>query len=78
MADLIKRVTERIKSIHCSQPNCRSDSEDNLEIVVFGNLPSDKRGFMCTSCFLEDDIIPQLKRIEFNVLPIRKFMKKLN
>jgi hypothetical protein len=33
---------------------------------------------MCSSCFLEGDIIPQLKRVEFNVLPVRKFMKKLN
>jgi hypothetical protein len=78
MSDLTKRVTEKIKATRCSQPNCFSDSEDNLEVIVFGNLRSDKRGFMCSSCFLEGDIIPQLKRVEFNVLPVRKFMKKLN
>lgn len=32
---------------------------------------------MCSSCFLEDSIIPKLKKVECNVLPIRKFMKKL-
>lgn len=44
---------------------------------MFGEIPSDKRGFMCTSCFLEDGIIPLLKRVEFNVLPVKKFLKKL-
>lgn len=78
MADFAKRVTDRVKSFRCSQPDCKSDNEDNLEVIVYGDIDCDRRGFMCTSCFIEGNIIPLLKKVEFNVLPIRKFMLKLH
>lgn len=55
MTEFTKRVSDRVKGFKCSQNKCRSNEEDNLEIIVFGsNDKAPKRGFMCSSCFLDD------------------------
>jgi hypothetical protein len=36
MADFTKKVSERVKTFKCGQSKCRSNEEDNLEIIVFG------------------------------------------
>lgn len=45
------------------QPDCKSDGEDNLELVVFGNSSLKRAGFMCSSCFIDGDLIKALGKV---------------
>lgn len=55
MTEFTKKVSQRVKTFKCSQNKCRSNTEDNLEIIIFGeNDYAPKKGFMCSCCFLDD------------------------
>ena len=80
MTEFTKKVSDRVKTFKCSKESCRSDNEDNMEVVVFGDDPTaTKRGFMCSSCFLSDPaMISEFKGGKSTAIPISKFMKSLN
>lgn len=60
MENFEKGIIERVKKIKCSQDDCLSENQDTLELAIFGDQKLKRQGFMCTSCFIDGELIGSL------------------
>lgn len=71
MEILEKEISNRVKKIKCQQPECRSNNVETLEIAVVGDGKYKKKGIMCTSCFIDHELISSMGNVELHTLSIQ-------
>jgi hypothetical protein len=75
--NLSKEIMSKLKSIKCQQPQCLSSKQESPEVAVVGDNCK-RKGLMCTSCFIDQELITSLGGdVETRALSVQKFLKVL-